>query len=44
MSSPLDRLDPYDDDGALRMVVEAPRGASVKLTQSRAITVARELP
>jgi inorganic pyrophosphatase len=28
----LTRLDPFDDDHILRMVVETPRGASVKLT------------
>jgi len=47
MTSRLDRLEPYDDDGALRVVVEAPRGASVKLKydpELRAFTVARQLP
>jgi inorganic pyrophosphatase len=28
----LTRLDPFDEDGVLRMVVETPRGAGVKLT------------
>jgi inorganic pyrophosphatase len=28
----LTRLDPFDEDDVLRMVVETPRGASVKLT------------
>jgi inorganic pyrophosphatase len=47
MSSELDRLDPYDDDSVLRVVVEAPRGASVKLKYDpdlRTFTVARQLP
>ena len=30
-ASDLSRLDPYDEEGILRMVVETPRGASIKL-------------
>ena len=47
MTTRLDRLEPYDEDGALRVVVEAPRGASVKLKydpELGAFTVARQLP
>ena len=28
----LTRLDPFDEDGVLRMVVETPRGAGVKVS------------
>lgn len=47
MSTDLTRLDPYDDDGALRVFVEAPRGSSLKLEYDphlRVFTVSRELP
>lgn len=42
----LSRLDPFDDEGILRMVVETPRGASVKLVYEPALgafTVTRAL-
>ena len=31
MSRDLTKLPPFDDDGALRVIVESPRGSSVKL-------------
>jgi inorganic pyrophosphatase len=43
----LTKLTPYDDDGALRVVVEAPRGSSLKLEydpDSDLFTVSRSLP
>lgn len=49
MSSPahhLTKLDPFAEDDVLRMVVETPRGASVKLTYDPGLgkfTVARSL-
>ncbi len=43
----LDRLPPYAEDGALRVVVESPRGSTIKFEfdpQLRAFAVSRELP
>ena len=47
MTRDLTRLESYDDDGALRVVVEAPRSSSLKLEFDRELglfTVSRELP
>jgi inorganic pyrophosphatase len=47
MSRHIEALGPYDDDGALRLIVEAPRGSSLKLEHDPAVglfTVSRELP
>src|SRR5437588_4365937 len=47
MTNDLTKLEPYDDDGALRVVVESPRGSSLKLDfdpDTRVFTVSRELP
>ena len=43
----LTRLDPYDEHGALRVVVESPRGASLKFAYQPSLelfAVARALP
>ena len=43
----LDKLSPYDEEGALRVVVESPRGCSIKLEHDPrhgVFTVSRELP
>jgi inorganic pyrophosphatase len=42
----LTKLSPFDDDGALRVIVEAPRGSSLKLDYDpslRIFTVSRDL-
>jgi len=47
MTGDLSRLEAFDEDGALRVVVEAPRGARMKLEfdpQLQAFTISRELP
>lgn len=47
MSTNLARLAPYDDDDALRVVVESPRGSTLKLEyepEQRLFTVSRSLP
>ena len=45
--SDLTKLAPFDDDGALRVIVESPRGSSLKLKYEpdlRMFSVARDLP
>jgi len=42
MSSDLTKLAPYDDDGALRVIVESPRGSAVKLKYEPALHTSRE--
>ena len=47
MARDLTKLDTYDDDGSLRVVVESPRGSSLKLDfdpKLRLFTISRELP
>ena len=47
MSRSLISLAPFDDDGALRVVVESPRGSRMKISYDpkiRAFTISRELP
>jgi inorganic pyrophosphatase len=47
MKTRIDRLAPYDEDGALRVIVESPRGSSIKLELDPDLgifTVSRELP
>ncbi len=47
MPSDLTKLEPYDDEGSLRVVVESPRGSSLKLDfdpKLRLFTISRELP
>src|SRR6266404_4526630 len=47
MTRDLTRLESYNDDGALRVVVEAPRSSSLKLEFDRKLglfTISRELP
>jgi len=47
MSGDLTRLLPFDDDGALRVIVESPRGSAVKLAYDpslRTFSVSRALP
>ena len=47
MTRNLTKLAAFDDDGALRVVVEAPRGSSLKLDYDPALrlfTISRELP
>src|SRR5438105_15578493 len=47
MARDLTRIETYADDGSLRVVVESPRGSSLKLDfdpKLRLFTVARELP
>lgn len=47
MSGDLTRLVPFDDEGALRVIVESPKGSAVKLAYEpslRTFTVSRALP
>jgi inorganic pyrophosphatase len=47
MTRDLTKLAPYDDEGALRVVVESPRGSSLKLEYDPAVrmfSISRELP
>lgn len=47
MNTDLTSFEPYDSDKALRVIIEAPRGSSLKLEDEpkiRIFTVARELP
>jgi inorganic pyrophosphatase len=47
MTRDLTKLEPYDDDGALRVIVEAPRSSSLKIDfdpKLRLFTISRELP
>jgi inorganic pyrophosphatase len=47
MARDLTKLDTYDGDGSLRVVVESPRGSSLKLDfdpKLRLFTISRELP
>ncbi len=47
MSKDLSRIPPYDDHGALRVIVESPRGASLKLAYEaslRMFSISRALP
>src|SRR5437773_2507037 len=47
MARDLTKLETYDEDGSLRVVVESPRGSALKLDfdpKLRLFTIARELP
>ena len=47
MAHDLTKLETYDDQGSLRVVVESPRGSSLKLDfdpKLRLFTISRELP
>src|SRR5882724_9016683 len=47
MTGDLTRLEPYNDDGTLRVIVESPRSSSLKVEfdpKLRLFTISRELP